>query len=124
MDDTTSAELDRTGAILPPSAPPDPLAPGPFAFADPKRVEGILTKAGFRNVKIEKLDGHMPLGPSADEAAFQMTNLGPLSRALNEVEDEAVKDKVRAAVKTAFEGIKKDGEVAPAIACWLVGADA
>jgi SAM-dependent methyltransferase len=110
--------------FLPPSPPPDPLAPGPFAFADPKRVEGILTQAGFRNVKIEKLDGGMRLGPSAQNAAFQMTNLGPLSRALNEVEDEAVKAKVRAAVTAAFEGIKKNGEVAPGIACWLVSADA
>lgn len=110
--------------FLPPSPPPDPLAPGPFAFADPRRVEGILTKAGFKDVKIEKLDGRMHLGTSSEEAAFQMTNLGPLSRALNEVEDEAVKDKVRAAVKAAFEDIKKDGEVAPGIACWLVSAKA
>jgi SAM-dependent methyltransferase len=110
--------------FLPPSPPADPLAPGPFAFADPRRVEGILTKAGFRNVKIEKLDGRMHLGPSAENAALQMTNIGPLSRALNEVEDEAVKDKVRAAVTKVFEGMKKDGEVAPAIACWLVSAAA
>jgi len=110
--------------FLPPSPPPDPLAPGPFAFADPKRVEAILTKAGFKNLKIEKLDGHMHLGNSAAEAAYQMTQIGPLSRALNEVEDEAVKEKVRAAVTAAFEGMKKDGEVAPVIACWLVSASA
>jgi len=110
--------------FLPPSPPADPLAPGPFAFADPKRVEAILTKAGFRNVKIDKLDGRMHLGPSASDAAYQMTQIGPLSRALNNVEDEAVKDKVRAAVTKAFEGLKKDGEVAPAIACWLVSASA
>jgi SAM-dependent methyltransferase len=110
--------------FLPPSPPADPLAPGPFAFADPKRVETILTKAGFRNVKIDKLDGHMHLGPSAENAAFQMTNIGPLSRALNEVEDEAIRAKVRAAVQTAFEGLKKNGVVAPGIACWLVSASA
>ena len=110
--------------FLPPSPPADPLAPGPFAFADPKRVESILTKAGFKHVKIEKLDGHMHLGNSAEAAALQMTNIGPLSRALNDVEDEAVKDKVRAAVTKVFEGMKKDGEVAPAIACWLVSASA
>jgi SAM-dependent methyltransferase len=110
--------------LPPPASPPDPLAPGPFAFADSKRVEAILTKAGFRNVTMQKLDGRMHLGSSSENAAFQMTNIGPLSRVLNEVEDEAVKDKVRAAVKRAFEAIRKDGEVAPAIACWLVSASA
>ena len=110
--------------FLPETPPADPLAPGHFAFADPKRVEVILTKAGFGNVKIDRLDGRMHLGPSAENAAFQMTNIGPLSRALNEVEDEAVKDKIHAAVAVAFEGIKKNGEVAPAIACWLVSASA
>jgi len=110
--------------FLPPAPPADPFAPGPFAFADPKRVEGILTKAGFRNWKLEKLDGHMHLGATAENAAFLMTQIGPLSRALNEVEDEAVKTKIRAAVQAAFEGIKKNGEVAPGIACWLVSASA
>jgi hypothetical protein len=110
--------------LPPPASPPDPLAPGPFAFADSKRVQAILTKAGFRNVTMQKLDGRMHLGSSTENAAFQMTNIGPLSRVLNEVEDEAVKDKVRAAVKRAFEAIRKDGEVAPAIACWLVSASA
>jgi SAM-dependent methyltransferase len=108
--------------FLPPQPPPDPLAPGPFAFADPARVERILTAAGFRNVQTKKLDGVMNLGASSDEAAFQMTNLGPLSRALGEVEDEAVKDRIRAAVKDALEAIRKDGVIKPAIACWLVAA--
>jgi SAM-dependent methyltransferase len=110
--------------FLPATPPPDPLAPGPFAFADPGRVEEILTKAGFSGVEVNKLDGVMNLGASADEAAFQMTNLGPLSRALGEVEDEAVRERVRAAVQTALEEIRKDGAIKPAIACWLVGATA
>ena len=32
---------------VPPAAPPPPNAPGPFAFADPARVRGILERAGF-----------------------------------------------------------------------------
>jgi SAM-dependent methyltransferase len=108
--------------FLPPQPPPDPLAPGPFAFADSARVEKILSAAGFRDVQTKKLDGVMNLGASSDEAAFQMTNLGPLSRALGEVEDEAVKARVRAAVKVALEAIRKDGVIKPAIACWLVAA--
>src|SRR5262249_50822578 len=59
--------------LLPPTQPPaDPFAPGPFAFADLARVEGILLKAGFKAPRLEKLNSHMMLGMSADEAAAQM----------------------------------------------------
>ena len=109
---------------LPATPPPDPLAPGPFAFADPRRVEEILTKAGFRNVQAKALDGQMNLGTSADQAAFQMMNLGPLSRALGEVEDDAIRERVRVAVTAALDKVRKDGAIKPAIACWLVGASA
>ena len=109
--------------ILPPQPPPDPLAPGPFAFSDPGRVEDILTKAGFHDVTAEKLDGTMDLGPSVDHAAFQMTHLGPLSRALNEADDET-RARVVDAVKAAFAKIATEGGVRPGIACWLVSARA
>lgn len=111
--------------LLPPQPPPDPLAPGPFAFADRGRVESILTSAGFRAVKIEKLDGRMDLGSDADHAAFQMCNLGPLSRALGDASvDDATRERVRLAVKAEMEKIKTADGIRPAIACWLVGASA
>ncbi|HEY0300612.1 MAG TPA: class I SAM-dependent methyltransferase [Rhizomicrobium sp.] len=110
---------------LPPPQPADPLAPGPFAFADAKRVEDILTTAGFHDVRIETLDGRMNLGGDADHAAFQMTNIGPLSRALGDADiDDAARERVRAAVAAAFEGIGTQDGIRPAIACWLVGARA
>ncbi len=109
--------------LLPAQPPADPLAPGPFAFADPERTQDILEKAGFADVKIEKLDGRMDLGPSADHAAFQMTHLGPLSRALNDV-DDATREQVRLAVKTAFEKLRTPEGIRPRIACWLVSARA
>jgi SAM-dependent methyltransferase len=110
--------------LLPEQPPADPLAPGPFAFADPERVKAILTQAGFRDVRIEKLDGVMDLGPSAEHACFQMTNLGPVSRALRDV-DEALRAKVLAAVTAAFLQFQKPGQtIAPGIACWLVSARA
>ena len=102
----------------------DPLAPGPFAFADPARVKAILTQAGFRDVRIDKLDGVMDLGPSAERAGFQMTNLGPVSRALRDA-DDATRAKVLAAVTAAFARFQKPGQtIAPGIACWLVSARA
>ena len=107
--------------LLPAQPPPDPLAPGPFAFADPKRVEAILSEAGFKQVRIEKLDGRMDLGNDSDHAAFQMTNLGPLSRALNEA-DDATRERIRVAVKRELEKIRTPEGIRPGIACWLVGA--
>jgi SAM-dependent methyltransferase len=110
--------------LLPPSPPVDPLAPGPFAFADPQRIHDILGKAGFHDVTVRALNGVMDLGETADHAAFQMTNLGPLSRALGDADDTA-RAKVVEAVKAAFAGLApKGGRIQPSIACWLVSAKA
>jgi hypothetical protein len=48
--------------ILPPCAPPDPEAPGPFSFGDPGRVSRILTAAGFTDIAIEPFDASVPFG--------------------------------------------------------------
>jgi SAM-dependent methyltransferase len=115
--------MDAARPLLPEQPAPDPHAPGPFAFADPKRVEAILTKAGFDGVTIDKLDGVMNLGRDVDHAAFQMTNLGPLSRALNDA-DDATRARVMDAVRAAFAKIATPEGVRPGIACWLVSARA
>ena len=57
--------------LLPPQEPVDPFAPGPFAFADAKRVEAILSSAGFKDIHIEKFDGHMDMAATVEEAALQ-----------------------------------------------------
>src|SRR5690606_29155530 len=46
--------------LLPPLPPPDPTAPGPFAFADPDRVQAILGEAGFEAIDIQAHD--QPIG--------------------------------------------------------------
>jgi SAM-dependent methyltransferase len=109
--------------LLPPSPPADPLAPGPFAFADRGRVETILSGAGFSAVAIDKLDGHMDLGADLDAAAVQMLNIGPLSRALADANaDATLREKVRLAVRTALQTVTTDKGVRPGLACWLVSA--
>src|ERR1044072_744105 len=42
--------------IVPPTAPPDPEAPGPFSFGDRGRVAHILTAAGFTDIAIAAFD--------------------------------------------------------------------
>jgi SAM-dependent methyltransferase len=48
--------LEAALPLLPPIAPFDPMAPGPFAFADAGRVQSILAEAGFGSVKVSPFD--------------------------------------------------------------------
>ncbi len=69
--------------LLPPMTPPDPTAPGPFAFADPNRVRAILEAAGYRSVSVLAFDA--AIGGSDLEQTLQLTlRVGPLGAALRE----------------------------------------
>lgn len=117
-----SAPLGAARPFLPETPSPDPLAPGPFAFADPQRIRGILAAAGFRDVGIETFDGVMPMGPDIALIAAQTLQLGPLARAAAEV-DDATRAKIADAVKKTMEAYRTTaGEVEPPVACWLVSA--
>ncbi|MES1944921.1 type 11 methyltransferase [Salinisphaera sp. PC39] len=85
-----------------PEMPPDPRAPGPFAFADPDYVRDILTGAGFDGVDIRPLDPMLHLADSLEGGLAFMQEIGPLSRALAEI-DEAARGKALEAVRTALE---------------------
>ncbi|HEY4126059.1 MAG TPA: class I SAM-dependent methyltransferase [Rhizomicrobium sp.] len=107
--------------FLPEQPPSDPHAPGPFAFADGDRIKDILAKAGFANITVEKLDTVASLGSDAEAAAEEALNIGPVSRALNELPDD-IRTKAKAAIREAFTKHETPRGVAPKAACWLVGA--
>ena len=110
--------------LMPPLPPADPHAPGPFALSDPDRLRGILASAGFSFVTIDRLDGVMRMGATAEEAGIQATSLGPTARALAKL-DDAVRARVLAAVTDAFRAYPvTDGVITCRIACWLVSAKA
>jgi ubiquinone/menaquinone biosynthesis C-methylase UbiE len=109
--------------LVPPPEASDPHAPGPFAFADAQRLMTILLKAGFSNVKGDKLDTVMNMGATVDEAVMTALNIGPLARAARDV-DEATRAKIAARVHKALENYAKPDGVAPPAACWLVSATA
>lgn len=105
-----------------PPAKTDPLAPGPFAFADAERVRGILSEAGFSDIGIkphnQSIGGH-PL----DHAVKLALKVGPLGAMLREQPDTdpaAVAEAVRGALKS-FE--TENGVMLPA-AAWIVTARA
>lgn len=119
-----SAPLAAARPFLPEQPAPDPLAPGPFAFADPERVKDILGKAGFGGITVTKYDGVMGMGRDMDSVAAQTLRIGPLSRAVGEA-DEAARAHILEAVRAALEKFRDEaGEMAPPTACWLVGAKA
>jgi len=107
--------------LLPAQPPPDPNAPGPFAFADPVRLKSILEGAGFKNVKLEKLDTVMHMAATARDAAQFSLSIGPLSRAAAEL-DEATRAKIVERVAAAMKKFETPAGVTPPAACWLVGA--
>jgi SAM-dependent methyltransferase len=112
-------------AHLPPQPPADPDAPGPFAFADPERVRGILASAGFGVVRIEPHETAMRLGGPGDlermvDGAVEM---GPVLRLLAGA-DDAARATVRAAVRDALAShMKPDGVTLPG-SVWFVAATA
>ncbi|HVP86259.1 MAG TPA: methyltransferase domain-containing protein [Rhizomicrobium sp.] len=115
------APLVAARPFLPPMDPPDPHAPGPFAFADGDRLHRILSSAGFNTIAIEKLDTTMSMGATVEEASAEALNIGPVSRAASEL-DEPARDKIRAAITEAFSNYNSPEGVSLPSACWLVRA--
>ena len=107
--------------MLPPQVPPDPNAPGPFALADSSRLRSILEGAGFAGVTIDKLDTVMHMARSARDAAQFSLGIGPLARAVAEL-DDATKQKIAERVAVALKKFETPAGVAPPAACWLVSA--
>jgi SAM-dependent methyltransferase len=114
-----SVPLAAARPILPPLAPPDPIAPGPFAFSDPTRVEAILIAAGFGSVRITPFDTRIGSG-GLDETMALTLRVGPLGAALREnpALAPAVTDVVRPAL-AAY--LTEQGVMLPA-AVWIVSA--
>ncbi|MDZ7824958.1 MAG: methyltransferase domain-containing protein [Gammaproteobacteria bacterium] len=109
--------------FLPEAEPPDPLAPGPFAFADPDRVRMLLVDAGFTGVDIDPLRPTLHLADTLDEAVEFQQQVGPLARALAELEGETREAAIAAAREALEPHLGPDG-LRLGGACWVVTATA
>jgi SAM-dependent methyltransferase len=107
--------------LLPPQEPVDPMAPGPFAFADDNRIRTILRDAGYHDIEIEKFDGHVNVGETIADAATQSLAVGPLSRAAADL-DADVRAKIAETVAKALAPFQSPIGVTPPAACWFVRA--
>jgi SAM-dependent methyltransferase len=111
--------MDAAAPFLPPAAPVDPAAPGPFAFADAARIEAILDGAGFSGATVDAFDARIG-GSDLDRTVQMAFQVGPLSRALKDNPQAAAPaaEAVRAAI-ARYE--TPDGVLMPA-AVWIVRA--
>ena len=102
--------------------PGDPLAPGPFAFADDARIGSILKAAGFEDVGIRRFDAQIALGRTPRLAAENAMRVGPLSRLVRDVGESQVPT-ILDAVEHALEGAATgEGEIRLQGSTWIVTA--
>jgi SAM-dependent methyltransferase len=121
LNDWMRIPLEAALPLLPPQPAPDPLAPGPFAFADAARVRTILESAGFSGVDI--LPHVQPIGGNSLAATLELTlKVGPLGAILREAPDLA--PRVLQSVEAALASHVRDGCVWLRGAVWIVSATA
>lgn len=107
--------------VATPPSPPEPGAPGPFAFADAERVRSILGAAGFEDVAVTPHNEKIGGGGLQDALGVAL-KVGPLGALLRENPDQ--RDAVVSAVRDALaahegpDGVKLDS------ATWIVTARA
>ena len=106
---------------IPPPPPSDPLAPGPFAFADPDRVRGILTDGGFRDIAIDAHDALIG-GNSLDDTVALSLRVGPLGMLLRE--NPGRRDQIIGSLRETLEPHAGPGGVFLPAAVWIVTANA
>lgn len=117
-----TAPFKAAERLIPPQPPSDPLAPGPFAFADPERVRRILGEAGFGQVAIRPFDAKVG-GWTPEEALIVAQRVGPLGAVLRENPD--LRPKVLEAVAGELQRhTGADGKVRMDAAVWIVTATA
>jgi SAM-dependent methyltransferase len=107
--------------FLPAAPPPDPNAPGQFAFADPTRVTGILERTGWRAVGIEKLD--IPQAIPDGDLMLMLRRMAPVGAAMQSL-DPTTQTHIQTAVLTALEPFMVGETAHFTAACWLITARA
>ena len=113
-------------ALLPKdfATPDDPIAPGPFAFADAGRVGGILRDAGWQDVQCEPVDFTYVAGAGADPVADAerfFSRIGPAAGAMRNL-PEAGREVLAGRMREWLAANRAGDEVRFAAAAWLVTA--
>jgi SAM-dependent methyltransferase len=117
--------LEAARALLPPQAPADPDAPGPFALANPDRTLRILAKAGWNDAALIRHDVPLRIAAAGqiDQAAEFATNVGVLAGRLAE-EAPDTRARVRLAVAEALKPYDGPTGITLSGSIWLISANA
>jgi ubiquinone/menaquinone biosynthesis C-methylase UbiE len=94
--------MSALNGLIQEGGPPQTDGPGPFAFADPEKVRGVLDGAGFSDIRITPFDGEMVMGVAkgVESAATYLAEIGPVARAISELSKD-----LRPVVLARLEGI-------------------
>jgi SAM-dependent methyltransferase len=120
------APMRAVAGIVPLPPPPAPGSPGPFAFADPERVRGILETAGYSQVALEPEQGELAIGADRGlEGAVEfMLEMGPVAAALREAGPAGLAARGRAAdaIREACAPFAMPEGVRAGYAAWIATA--
>jgi SAM-dependent methyltransferase len=115
--------LEEACRHVPRPPPVGPEEPGPFAFADERRVRGILDGAGFAGISLEAVDVSLDIGigRGLDAAVETVTGMGPASRAL-EGQPPELQAAAAQSIRAALTRYQVGNTVALPGAIWIVSA--
>ena len=121
--DWTRIPLQAALQHLPPPEKPDPHAPGPFAFADPQRVEGILQSSGYRDIAVKSFAREIRFGeaPTLSESVRKLAMIGPVSR-LIAGQEPALLEQIFTSMEEVLAPYYSEGALNLPGAIWFVTA--
>ncbi|MCT2587723.1 class I SAM-dependent methyltransferase [Actinophytocola gossypii] len=101
--------------------PPDQPGVGPASLADPDRIRGILTEAGYTGVELTDVREPLLVGPTADAACDFELGAPALAAAFAEAGPDAAA-RARDALRAAYADRETPDGVFLGYAAWLVTA--
>lgn len=108
---------------FPDMGPPD--APGMFGLADPDRIRGVLSEAGWSAVELEPVEASIPVGGAGTvDDAVDFLRTGSLGRMMLAGVDAETVAKAEASVRSALAPFATDDGVFLGAAVWVVRASA
>lgn len=103
---------------------PVPYAPGPFAFAEEDYVRSILSKSGWRDIRVDPVDFGFLTGSGEDPVADSLhffTRIGPAARAMKDMNEGDRADALQR-LQRWLTSRQRNGVIALTAAAWIVTA--